>query len=119
MLDRFRGRTISGDGETASSLRVDKDHQYVSAVTMLAPSRDRMMGVSLLRLCDGSDWKRYVKVCGELFSTATRSPRVAPRNSIQATNSSFGYFEFTFQRYDEPLPVPFPAANSTACQPEG
>ena len=73
----------------------------MSVVTMLAPSVDRMMGVSSLRLCNGSEWKESVKLCGELFSTATKSDRVSDgRNTIQYNNCSFGYFDFTLVRYD-------------------
>ena len=102
ILDTFKGSGIAGGGRTSSELSVDKFHQWVSAVTMLAPSLDRMVGVANLRLCDGNDWKRTVKVCSELFSTATRSGRVHPsmqRNSVQWNNCSFGYFTFTFKEY--------------------
>ena len=112
----YRGGGIEGDGETSATFAVDKDHQYVSGLTMLAPSLDRVMGVSRIRLCDGSDWKRNLKYCGELFSTATKSERVAPRNSIQFSNCSFGYFELTFLDYLEPPQQPFPPPESPACQ---
>ena len=105
ITDTFKSGGILGSGMTSADLRVDKDHQWVSTVSMLAPSRDRMVGVPDLRLCDGYDWKKSVKVCSELFSTATRSERVHPpmlRNTIQANNCSFGYFEFTFKRYQDP-----------------
>ena len=103
ILDTFVSGGISGGGVTSSDLRVDKYHQWVSTVTMLAPSRDRMVGVADLRLCNGYDWKRSLKVCSELFSTATKSERVHPsmqRNSIQWNNCSFGYFEFIFKEYE-------------------
>ena len=112
----YNGGLIVGVGETSDTFVVDKDHQYVSGLTMLAPSPDRMMGVSRLRLCDGSDWKRKLKYCGELFSTATKTERIAPRNSIQFSNCSFGYFEFTFLDYLEPPQQPFPPPESPACQ---
>ena len=35
-----------------------------------------MVGVADLRLCDGDMWKERVKVCLELFSTATISKGV-------------------------------------------
>ena len=104
ILDTFKSQRIDGAGETTSDLDVDKTHQWVSTVTMLAPSQDRMVGVADLRLCDGHDWKRSVKVCSELFSTASRSERVhntMQRNSIQWNNCSFGYFIFTFKEYKE------------------
>ena len=103
ILDTFRADLLDGVGETSRDLDVDKDHQWASVVTMLAPSLDRMAGVANLRLCDGHDWKRYVKVCAELFSTATKSDRFFPsmqRNTIQWNNCSFGYFEFTFKEYE-------------------
>jgi len=103
ILDTFRADLIDGVGATSRDLDVDKDHQWASVVTMLAPSLDRMAGVANLRLCDGHDWKRYVKVCAELFSTATKSDRFFPpmqRNTIQWNNCSFGYFEFTFKEYE-------------------
>ena len=104
ILDTFKAGLIGGAGRTSRDLDVDKDHQWASVVTMLAPSRDRMAGVANLRLCDGHDWKRYVKVCAELFSTATRSDRFhasMERNTIQWNNCSFGYFEFTFKNYKD------------------
>lgn len=102
ILDTFRASGILGVGATSRDLIVDSAHQWVSTVTMLAPSADRMVGVANLRLCEGHDWKRSVKVCSELFSTATRSSRVhdaMQRNTIQSNNCSFGYFEFTFKGY--------------------
>ena len=101
ILDRFDASLlISGAGNVTSELKVDSQHQYVSVVTMLVPSADRMMGVSLLRLCAGSQWRQMVRLCGELFSTATKSERVSDtRNSIQSNNCSFGYFEFNYLRY--------------------
>ena len=90
--------TFGGIGTASQNLTLDKDHQFVSAVLMLAPSVDHMVGVADLRLCDGDQWKTKVKVCLELFSTATVSTRVAgemERNSLQANNCSFGYVEFT------------------------
>lgn len=103
ILNTFKADRINGVGETSRELNVDKDHQWVSVVTMLAPSLDRMVGVANLRLCDGHDWKRHIRICAELFSTATRSNRVRgqmSRNSIQWNNCSFGYFEFTFKEYN-------------------
>ena len=89
---------FGGAGSTSSNITIDKDHQYVSAGAMLAPSPDRMVGVADLRLCDGDEWKDKVKIGMELFSTATASEKVAgkmERNSLQANNCSFGYIEFT------------------------
>ena len=109
ILDTFKSDRIDGVGETSRDLDVDKDHQWVSVAAMLAPSLDRMVGVANLRLCDGHDWKRRVKVCSELFSTATRSERFhnpMERNSIQWNNCSFGYFEFTFKNYQDNDQVP-------------
>jgi len=63
-------------------------------MSVLAPSVDQMTGVSRLDLCDGDGWKKYVKVCAELFSTATKSKRVRIYNTAQMHNCSFGYFEF-------------------------
>ena len=102
ILDHFfAGVLDSGNGTVKAELMVDSQHQYVSVVTMQAPSADQMVGVSLLRLCAGSQWRQMVKVCAELFSTATKSPRVSDsRNSIQHNNCSFGYFEFKYLRYN-------------------
>ena len=89
---------IGEKGSVSLNLTVDSGHQWVSAGLMLVPSPDRFLGVADLRLCDGEQWKEKVKVCFELFSTATASERVAPsgeRNSVQANNCSFGYMEFT------------------------
>ena len=88
----------TGSGETSRTLKIDKDHQFVSGISMLVPSPDRLVGVADLRLCDGDQWKREVQVCFELFSTATATAKVAPemeRNSVQENNCSFGYVRFT------------------------
>ena len=88
---------FSGAGSTSRTLAFDKDHQLVSAGLMLVPSFDRFLGVADLILCDGDQWKDEVKLCLELFSTATASGRVASemeRNSLQANNCSFGFVEF-------------------------
>ena len=109
ILDTFKADGIPGFAMTSRDLIVDKTHQWVSVVTMIAPSRDRMVGVPDLRLCDGYDWKKSVKVCTEAFSTATRSARVhdpMQRNSIQRNNCSFGYFEFTFKQYNDTTQEP-------------
>lgn len=109
ILDTFIASGILGSGTTSRDLDVDKAHQWVSTVTMLAPSQDRMVGVANLRLCEGHDWKRSVKVCSELFSTATRSARVheaMQRNTVQWNNCSFGYFEFTFKEYQNATQEP-------------
>ena len=93
--DKILGARIEQDGETNVNFTVNSTHNYVSVLSMLAPSVDQMVGVSRLDLCNGNKWRRYVKVCAELFSTATKSDRVATPNSIQMSNCSFGYFEFT------------------------
>jgi len=92
--DTILGKRIEKDGETSDDFVVDSSHNYVSVLTMLAPSVDQMAGVSRLDLCRGNTWKRLVKVCAELFSTATKSERVGIPNTIQMNNCSFGYFEF-------------------------
>jgi len=92
--DIILGAHIDLDGETSDNFTINSTHHYVSVLSMLAPSVDQMIGVSRLDLCNGNKWRRYVKVCAELFSTATRSVRVAYRNSIQANNCSFGFLEF-------------------------
>ena len=84
-------------GTLSTYITFDKDHQYVSALTRLIPSPDYVVGVADLNLCDGNKWKESVKVCFELFSTATASDRVAPendKNSVQGHNCSFGFAEF-------------------------
>ena len=140
VFDRLRGNSIfPGAGMTARNLRVDANHSYVSVLTMLAPSADRMMGVSRLQLCEGSCWKDRVKVCGELFSTATASVLIDRPNTIQAQNCSFGYFTFELQSCSDgtcgkcptppPRPIRYredcppvespPPADSCVCQPKG
>ena len=131
VLDTLKGDAIfPGVGRTTRSLMVDAEHPYVTVLSMLAPSPDRMMGVSGLQLCSRDSWKRKVKVCGELFSTATASDRIGFPNSIQSNNCSFGYFLFEMQpprrprrpvRYREdcpPVESP-PPADSCVCQPKG
>ena len=102
ILDTFVADLLVGAGNTSRDLSVDKYHQFVSVVSMLVPSLDRMAGVADLRLCDGHDWKRYVKYCVELFSTATKTERwhsTEERNSVQWNNCSLGYLEFEFKNY--------------------
>ena len=80
-------------------LAVDQDHQWVSAISARVPAHDQLVGVADLRLCDGDKWKESVKVCFELFSTATVSDRVASeneRNSVQGNSCSYGSIEFRF-----------------------
>ena len=112
VLDTGRGSLIDGDGRSSFQLRVDADHSFVSVLTMLAPSADRMMGVSRLRLCDDTCWRDRVTVCGELFSTATKSERVGTPNTIQSQNCSFGYFLFELVSCEGgqcgPCPAPVP-----------
>ena len=98
----FDGDSIpQGNGTTSIYLTLDRYHQYVSTLTKLLPSPDRVVGVADLRLCDGDEWKETVKVCMELFSTAAASERVADemeRNSVQGNNCSFGYVEFSLMK---------------------
>ena len=86
-----------GNGVTTSDIVIHQFHQYISVISRQVPSPDNFVGVFDLRLCDGAAWKESVKVCLELFSTATASDRVAgamERNSIQGDNCSYGYIEF-------------------------
>ena len=98
ILNTTQGKLVpDGSGMTSSNLTVDKDHQYVSAISMLVPSPDRLVGVADLRLCNGDEWRDRVRVCFELFSTATATDKVVAameRNSLQSNNCSFGYVEF-------------------------
>ena len=94
---------INGNGSTSMYLTLDQVRQYVSTITRLAsrPDSDTIVGVSDLSLCDGTEWKEYVKVCFELFSTANTSSRVAgrnERNSVQNGSCSFGYVEFNLTK---------------------
>ena len=115
--DIINGTGIAGDGMTTDEFSVDCSHPYVSVLTMLAPSLDRMIGVAGLKLCDGDTWKSSVKVCAELFSTATKSERVSPgRNSVQYGNCSFGYFTFNLT---EGGAVKDPDVDSCTCQSKG
>ena len=102
VLDSIVGDIILGGvGKTSRNMTFDKDHQLASAGLMLVPSLDRFLGVADLILCDGDEWKDKVKVCLELFSTASTSERVTPemeRNSLQANNCSFGYVEFNLSQ---------------------
>ena len=97
-LDFFRGSAVSDDTSTDDFV-LDKFQQYVSVISRQVPSPDYIVGVTDLRLCDGDKWRETVKVCMELFSTGANS--VADdmeRNSVQANNCSFGYFEFNLKR---------------------
>ena len=97
ILDTATGEMVlAGVGESSINLTVNAYYQWVSAGLMVVPSPDRMVGVVDLRLCDGDVWKERVKVCLELFSTATASEKIVDemeKNSLQANNCSFGYVE--------------------------
>ena len=87
-------------GTSQGDLIIDNSHQWVSTFARQVPSSDHFVGVADLRLCNGNTWKESVKVCLELFSTATASPRVSgpdERNSVQANNCSFGYVQFNLK----------------------
>ena len=84
------------------NLTVDQDHQWVSVISNRGPTRDQLVGVADLHLCDSDKWKDSVKVCFELFSTAAASERVAPemmRNSVQGNSCSYGSVDFKFLVY--------------------
>ena len=121
--DTFRGRVIVGAGTMMDTVGVNASHSYVTALTMLVPSRDRMMGVSRLQLCQRTCWKDRVVVCGELFSTATRSGVIGRPNTIQSNNCSFGYFEFELVSCDGgtcgpcPTTSPPPSLYRDECPP--
>ena len=121
--DIIRGNEILSDGTVTVEFSVDCSHPFVTVLTMLVPSQDRMIGVAGLKLCNGDTWKSSVKVCAELFSTATKSERVdlhkseQLRNSVQFEKCSFGYFEFNLTEGGD-LRDP-PDADSCTCQPKG
>ena len=115
--DIIAGNGIPGDGMVSAEFSVDCSHPYATVLTMLAPSLDRMIGVAGLKLCNGDTWKSSVKVCAELFSTATKSERVGVRNSIQFGNCSFGYFEFNLTEGGDVRDPP--DADSCTCQSKG
>ena len=52
MKDTILGKRIEQDSETSDEFTIDSNHNYVSVLTMIAPSLDRMAGVSRLDLCD-------------------------------------------------------------------
>ena len=82
----------------SQNLTVDKDHQWVSAVSNRGPTPDQIVGVADLCLCDGDKWRESVKICMELFSTGAASERVAgemKRNSVQNKECNFGYIVFS------------------------
>ena len=95
ILDTFEADTILGGvGNTSRNLMVNAIYQWVSVGAMLAPSPDRFVGVADIRMCDGDQWRESMKVCLELFSTATATDKIVAemeRNSLQANNCSFGY----------------------------
>ena len=71
---------------------------------MLVPSLDRIVSLADLKicLCDGDAWKKSVKVCLELFSTATATKKLVgenERNNLHINNCSFGYIKFTLVSY--------------------
>ena len=89
-----------GSGIATNDIVLNRFHQYISVISRQVPSPDHIVGVADLRLCDGAAWKESVKVCFELFSTATAIDRAADpmeRNSVQGNNCSYGYVEFNLQ----------------------
>ena len=111
VLNYTKGDLLSGSGVSSSELRVDDRHQYISVATMLVPSLDRMMGVAGLDMCDGRQWKKHVRVCGELFSTGYKTNITKRPNTLQDKNCSFGYFDFRL------MPPPEPILDRDRCPP--
>ena len=94
-------------------MRLDPDNPLVTVMMMMGGTPDRIVGTTNLFMCRKAGWRNRVKICAELFSTATASERVADRNSVQGGNCSFGYFRFA--RVAE---APFTAStDSCLCKP--
>jgi len=112
--DIIQGCSIFGNSFTFNQFSVDASHPYVSLLKKVTISEDTIIGVAGLKLCDGDNWKNYVKVCAELFSTATITAREAVRNSVQFNHCSFGYFEFRLVQTSGNT-----TSKSCVCQPRG
>ena len=97
VLDYSIGNSLlPPDTQFSLRLKVDRSHQWVSAISNRGPTPDHLVGVADLQLCDGDKWKQRVKVCFELFSTGAALERVGDkmtRNSVQYNNCSFGFIE--------------------------
>ena len=100
VLDKIDdGILISGDGETTRYIDVNKNFHYVTLLSMMGDTKDYMVGVDRLDLCDSSrsGWKKSVRICLTLYSTGTKT-EIAPgctAHSRQFGNCSFGYIELT------------------------
>ena len=112
--DIILGCSIYSDSFTYNQFSVDSSHPYVSLLKKVTISEDTIIGVAGLKLCDGDSWTNYVKVCAELFSTATITARKALRNSVQSNHCSFGYFEFRLLQTSGNT-----TSRSCVCQPRG
>ena len=93
------GRLLSGDSEITRRLDVNKHFHYITLLSMMGNTKDYMVGVDRLDMCnnDRTTWKDYVKVCLTLYSTGTKTvlETGCAAHSRQFENCSFGYIELT------------------------
>jgi len=74
VLSGFVGGNIgTGTGSTTFKIYVDKDHPYVSFVSMIAPSPDWFVGVMNVNLLNGDTFVNEVTVNAEIYDSGTDS----------------------------------------------
>ena len=121
----FQGRLIrSGSGTSSAFFTADRYHPLVSALSMIAPSPDWIVGVDSLPLCNGSQWLQKVQVplypwdagtdSGLTFTSpnsvtsppepiariTTTSLRTTSFRKTSGTTSSLGTFTFQLTNVD-------------------
>ena len=108
--------SLAGKGKSVKQgLQVHPDFPYATVVLKQIGTPDFVAGVGHLRLCNGGQWLKRIRVCTELLSTGTAHmiPDGAS-HSVQGRNCSFGYFEYRLKQEREIGPSP----DSCSCQPK-
>ena len=121
----FQGSLIfPGSGTSSATFTADRYHPLVSALSMIAPSPDWIVGVDSLPLCNGSQWLQKVQVqlypwdagtdSGLTFTSpnsvtsppepiariTTTSPRTTSFRKSSGTTSPLGTFTFQLTNVD-------------------
>ena len=91
------GRLLPGNGGITRDLDVNKHFHYITLLSMMGDTKDYMVGVDRLDMCDASrtGWKDYVRVCLSLYSAGTKTvlETGCAAHGRQFANCSFGYIE--------------------------
>ena len=71
---RFRGRSIwPGTGTSMVTVRVDRHRPLISALSMIAPSPDWIVGVDSVSMCNGDEWLQRASYDLYLWDAGTDS----------------------------------------------